>query len=92
MSLSDKTNLLIKPYRRQALPVINENLGTYLIEELRRIEASIESLNTAAIQVADVSPENPIKGMVRYNVSPWDALGNGTYGMVVYNGTSWVAV
>jgi hypothetical protein len=92
MSLSDKTNLLIKPYRRQTLPVINENLGTYLIEELRRLEIAVESLSAAAIQVTDVPPENPVKGMVRYNVSPWDALGNGTYGMVVYNGTAWVAV
>jgi hypothetical protein len=30
--------------------------------------------------------------MVRYAVSPWNPLGNGTQGLVVYNGTTWVAV
>lgn len=92
MALSDKTNLLIKAYRRQTLPVIDEDLSTYLIEELRRIEIAIESLGQAAIQVADVEPDNPVKGMVRYNTSSWDALGDSSTGLVVYNGTAWVAV
>ena len=92
MALSDKTNLLIKAYRRQTLPVIDENLGGYLIEELRRIEIAMESLSQAAIQVADVEPDNPVKGMVRYNTSSWDALGDSSTGLVVYNGTAWVAV
>jgi hypothetical protein len=30
--------------------------------------------------------------MMRYAVSPWDALGNGYEGLIVYNGTNWVAV
>jgi hypothetical protein len=29
---------------------------------------------------------------VRYAVSPWDPLGNGTTGLMVYNGTAWVGV
>lgn len=92
MSLSDKTNLLITQYKRQPLPVISDNLGAYLIEELRRLENTIDSLNRASIQVADAAPDNPVKGMVRFNVLPWDALGNGSSGLVVYNGTAWVAV
>ena len=44
------------------------------------------------VQVADSPPENPIKGMVRYAVSPWNPLSNGFSGLVVYNGTAWAAV
>jgi hypothetical protein len=92
MSLNDKTNLLISAYRRQPLPVLGEDTGTYISEELRRIEEAIESLSRAAIQVADAAPDNPVKGMVRFNTSAWDALGNGSTGLVVYNGTTWVSV
>lgn len=92
MALSDKTNLLIQQYKRQPLPVIDTNLGGYLIEELRRIENTLQSLSRASIQVADFAPDNPVKGMVRYNTSAWDALGDSSTGLVVYNGTAWVAV
>jgi len=92
MALSDKTNLLIQQYKRQPLPVIGDNLGGYLIEELRRIENTLDTLTKASIQVADVAPDNPVKGMVRYNTSDWDALGDSSTGLVVYNGTAWVAV
>lgn len=46
----------------------------------------------AHIEATDQAPTNPRKGMVRYNVLPWNALGNNSSGLVVYNGSAWVAV
>jgi hypothetical protein len=93
MSLSDKINMLVSPYTRRQAPNLNPDfLPNYLQEELRELEASIRSLSDASVQVADRAPDSPRKGMVRYAVSPWDPLSNGSTGLVVYNGTSWVLV
>lgn len=92
MAVQDKTNVTTTAYTRGQFPVLEEGQRLYIQEELRRIEAAITKLNNAATQVTDSPPANPIKGMVRFNVSPWDALGNGSEGLVVYNGTAWVAV
>ena len=93
MSLSDKINLLVFSYVRRQQPSLNPDfIVNYIQEELRELEAATRSLADASIQVADRGPSNPRKGMVRYAVSPWNPLGNGTQGLVVYNGTAWVAV
>ena len=92
MSLSDKINLLVSRYARRQTPRLEDSLGPYIQDELREIEASIRSLAEASVQVADREPEGVRKGMVRYAVSPWNPLGNGATGLVVYNGTAWVAV
>jgi hypothetical protein len=92
MSVSDKTNVVVQTYTRGQYPVMEEGLRRYFQDELQRIETAINSLAAAAIQVADSPPQNPIKGMVRYAVSPWNPLSNGFSGLVVYNGTAWVAV
>lgn len=92
MSLSDRSNLLIKNYTRQQFPTLEEGVQRYIDDELSKIELTIESLVRASIQVAEETPENPVKGMVRYAASPWNPLGNGFTGLVVYNGTAWVAV
>ena len=92
MAISDKTNVVIKGYKRSKIPIYEEGIRQYFQNELQRIEIAINSLEQAATQVADNPPENPIKGMVRYAISPWDPLGNGFSGLVVYNGTAWAAV
>jgi len=93
MSLSDKLNVLVSRYVRRQTPSLNaDNLGPYLQDELRELESSIRTLAEASIQVSDRAPDGVRKGMVRYAVSPWDPLGNGYSGLVVYNGTAWVAV
>ena len=92
MALSDKTNLLVQKYIRRQYPELEEGLRRYISDELQRIEQSTTSLANAAIQVADNAPENPVKGMVRYAVTGWDPLGDGSTGLMVYNGTAWVAV
>ena len=93
MSLSNKINLLVSAYVRRQSPSLDpEFLPNYLQEELRELEASIRSLTEASIQVADREPTSPLKGMVRYAVSPWNTLSNGTQGLVVYDGTAWAAM
>lgn len=92
MAVNEKTNAVIQPYNRSNVPVLDVDLRKYIQAELQRLEASIRSLNTAGIEVLDEPPLNPVRGMVKYNITPWDALGNGSEGLVVYNGTAWVAV
>ena len=92
MSLSDKTNLLVQNYVRRQYPEFEEGLRRFIADELQRIELSTTSLANASIQVSDNSPSAPVKGMVRYAVSPWDPLGNGFSGLVVYTGNAWAAV
>lgn len=92
MAVSDKTNVVIQPYTRTQYPVIEEGLRRYFQDELQRIETAIRSLEAAAVQVSDNPPENPIRGMVRYAISPWNPLGNSYEGLVVFNGSSWVQV
>ena len=83
MALSDKTNLLVQKYIRRQFPELEEGLSRYISDELQRIEQSTTSLADASNQVSDNPPSAPVKGMVRYAVSPWDPLGNGFSGLVV---------
>jgi hypothetical protein len=92
MAVDSKTNVVVQGYTRGQYPVFEEGMRRYLQDELQRIENAIRQLQVAAIVVADIEPENTIKGMVRYAVSPWDPLSNGFSGLVVYNGTAWAAV
>ena len=92
MTVNQKTNVVLQGYNRNSAPLLEQNFIKYLQDELQRIEQSLRALNTAGIEVLDEPPLNPIKGMVKFNISPWDALGNGSEGLVVYNGTAWVAV
>ena len=92
MAINNKTELTVLEYSRSQRPVVNNDMSKYLLDELQRLQNSINSLTNAAIQVADREPENPQKGMVRYNKSPWDALGNSSEGLVVYDGTNWAAI
>lgn len=92
MAIDDNQNVVVNNYIRSQIPILEEGLGIYLQNELQRIERSIQQLTNASIQVAEKSPDSPIKGMVRYAVSPWNPLSNGFSGLVVYNGTAWVAV
>ena len=92
MALSDVINVLVKRYVRRPLPSLDPDFSVpnYLQEELREVEATLNSLGDASIQVADSPPAAPRKGMMRYAVSPWNPLSNGFSGLVVYNGNAWV--
>ena len=92
MAVNEKNNAVIQPYTRSNVPLLDVDLRKYIQDELQRLETSIRSLNTAGIEVLDEPPLNPVRGMVKYNISPWDALGDSSEGLIVYNGTAWVAV
>ena len=92
MALNDKTDQLVTKYVRRQFPELEDGIRRYIQDELQRIEQSISTLASASIQVADAAPDNPVKGMVRYAVTGWDPLGDGSTGLMVYNGTAWVAV
>ena len=92
MSLSDKASLLVQNYVRRQYPEFEEGLRRFIAEELQRIEVAMTSVANASIQVSDNPPTNPVKGMVRFAVSPWDPLGNGFSGLVVYTGNALVQV
>lgn len=92
MAINDKVDQTVTKYIRRQYPELEEGLRRYFTEELQRIEQSLSSVAEASIQVADAAPDNPRKGMVRYAVAPWDPLGNGTTGLMVYTGNAWAAV
>ena len=90
MAVNDKTNVVLTGYTRGKTPVLDQGFEKYLQDELQRIEASIRSLMVSGIEVLDEPPQNPVKGMVKYNL--WDEFGDGTEQLVIYNGTAWQAV
>lgn len=93
MALSDLLNVLVKNYVRRPTPTLKQDeLGPYVQNQLSEIEATMSSLTDAAVTVSDQEPTSKRKGMIRYAVSPWDPLGDGTTGLVVYEGSSWSAV
>ncbi len=91
MPVNEKTDLVVKNYIRSQFPVLDEGMKRYFRDELQRIEAAITTLANAAIQVTDDPPDQPVKGMVRYAISPWNPTGAGD-GLYYYNGSAWVAV
>ena len=92
MAANDKTDVVITNYNRTNTPVLKEGFERYLQDELQRIETTLRTLTNAGIQVLDEPPAQPLKGMVRFAISPWDPLGDGTTGLVVYTGNAWAAV
>ena len=74
------------------VPRTGGGAARYINDKLQCIEQSTTSLANASIQVSDNPPSAPVKGMVRYAVSPWDPLGNGFSGLVAYSGNDWVLV
>lgn len=92
MAINDKTNVVIQNYQRGQPPALEEGYIRYLENELQRLESTLRSLAVASVEVLDEPPLNPVRGMVKYNITPWDALGDSSEGLVVYNGTAWAGV
>ena len=92
MPLSEKTNLVTPRYSRRQIPQLENSMKAFLESEFQRLENILTAMADAHIEATDQAPTNPRKGMVRFNVLPWNALGNNSSGLVVYNGTAWVAV
>lgn len=93
MSINSRTDVVLDRYVRRSLPaLLDADLQQFLTEEFQRLENVITDNAEAFIQATDVAPEKPRRGTVRYNVLPWDPLSDNSEGLVVYNGTAWVAV
>ena len=88
--LIPRTTAVVERYSRRVLPT--GDLRDVMGNELQNIERTISSVTEAAILSADAEPETKRQGMVRYAVTPWDPLSNGTTGLVVYDGNTWSAV
>ena len=91
MATNEVTDVTLNTYTRRPVPSLEASLIVYLAQELQAIENAVKSVIEGTIQVSDNPPDKPKKGMVRY-VSPWNPLGNGYSGLVVYNGSTWVQV
>ena len=73
-------------------PEFRQNFSPFSLfadSEFADLERTLKTLNNLIPQVADAEPAVPLKGMIRYAVSPWDPLGSGD-GPVIYNGSAWV--
>ena len=92
MAIDDKQNVTVSRYVLRSTPALDESFRYFIQDELQFIESSLRTLVDACPQVTDKAPDGPRKGMVRYAISPWDPLGTGFSGLVVYNGSAWVAV
>jgi hypothetical protein len=92
MSINSRADVVLDRYARRSLPALDADLQQFLTEEFQRLENVITDNAEAFIQTTDKVPEKPRRGTVRYNVLPWDPLSDTSEGLVVYNGTAWVAV
>ena len=61
-------------------PEFRQNFSPFSLfadSEFADLERTLKTLNNLIPQVADAEPAVPLKGMIRYAVSPWDPLGSG---------------
>lgn len=65
-------------------------VANWMYRELQEVATAINRLAILAPQVADREPTNPVRGMIRYEISAdWDPVGGGTDKYIVYDGTNW---
>ena len=90
MATNTVTDLVVNQYIRQPVPLDPEGMSVYLSGQLQEIENSMKTVGEGSLQVVDKPPARPLKGMLRYAVTPWDPLGTGFQGLVVYSGNAWL--
>ena len=90
MPANTVTDLVVNQYIRQPVPLNKDGMDVYLSGQLQEIENSMKTVGEGSLQVVDTPPARPLKGMLRYAVTPWDPLGNGFQGLVVYSGGAWL--
>jgi hypothetical protein len=88
MALDPLFDAYVHPYKRQALPDLEESQKQYLDSELRKIEATLKDVADLTPQAADQAPTLPRKGMQRYAITPWDP-GSGVDKWYYYTGSAW---
>ena len=86
-----REQLEIEPYTLSDPPThLDPEIVEYLYEELRRLQVTVDHLTEAAPQATNKEPDSPRKGTIRWNLSPWNPLGDGSEGYVQYDGTAWI--
>jgi hypothetical protein len=105
VAVNQRTSLIIKPWRASTVPrepiqpqsqdapttaPRQDDARMYFSNEMQALEGTVDSLIRAAVQVTDVAPLSPLKGMVRFADGAW-ATALGITGLVVYDGTQWVS-
>jgi hypothetical protein len=93
MAINDREDQVVRRYVRGDHPADfrnNEDLLKWLHEELDRIQEVASELTDSAPQLAEAEPSSKRAGMIRYARAPWDPLGTGYEGYVVWNGSAWV--
>ena len=71
------------------MPIQDTSFQRYVLNELQKIGASVQSLVTAANQAAATAPPNPLIGTIRYATGAW-ATSLGGEGPYIYKDTGWV--
>lgn len=93
MAINDREDQVVRRYVRGDQPADiknTEDLLKWLLEELDRVQEVSSELTDSAPQLAEAEPSSKRAGMIRYARAPWDPLGTGYEGYVVWNGTAWV--
>lgn len=78
------------PYVPGNLPGAPQGLPRYLQDELRRLEATLQTVILLTPQTATRAPRVPIDGMQRYAKDPWrPVVGQTTDRWVTYVAGAW---
>lgn len=88
----ERGDLVVGRYRKGIRPILDTSFKDYVDDELDKIELVIDELVSSSIQAEDDAPENPQRGMIRFNKQPWDPLGDGSETLVYYDGATWKAL
>jgi hypothetical protein len=90
MAINDRADQTVRRYVRGDQPAdiqSTEDLLKWVIEELDRIQEASSEFADSAPQIAETEPSSKRTGMIRYARAPWDPLGTGYEGYVVYDGS-----
>lgn len=87
----DRVEKSVIRYEPGPLPENVEDLGGYVITELKRLGGILFNQSTFRLEVTHIEPSRPRKGDVRYaDGTDWNP-GSGQ-GIYFYNGTAWVSL
>lgn len=83
---------LIQPYRTSTSPTLGQGFERYAVEEFRKVENTLRTIEEGLPQVHTQPPKKPRRGVTVYAADPWNP-GQGE-GLYVYKGSTlgWVFI
>ena len=88
---SDRVIKSVTHYEPGPLPLNQEDLGLYVVTELKRLGNILFNQATFRLERMHKVPDKPREGDIRYfDGANADPLGTGNEGVYLYNGTAWV--